>query len=109
MNKLDKILYSLKYTLIEEFGSSCNNISFNNLRKSLEEIEEVISNKSPKDAEYYIISKKGELTEKLILDIYQNCRNTVGIKKAAEYVKNQMLDDLKSQIMRWLYGNNETK
>jgi type I restriction enzyme R subunit len=109
MNKLDKILYSLKYTLIEEFGNSCNNISFNNLRKCLERIEEVISNKSPKDAEYYIISKKSELTINLISDIYENCRNTVDIIKAAEYVRNQMLDDLKSQIMRWLYGNNETE
>ncbi|MGC9108488.1 MAG: hypothetical protein ACP5IE_09935, partial [Infirmifilum sp.] len=108
MRKLDKILYSLKYTLVEEFGNSCNNITFDDLRKSLERIEEEIGHKSPKDAELHIISKMSELKEKLILDIHKNCQSTEITKKAAKLIEDGMLDDLKSQIMRWLYGNSET-
>lgn len=104
MNDIDKILYSIRLALTEEFGESCKEINFNKLINLLEDIKKEIKNKSFKNAEKIIDSKKSELEEQLKKDILGNCKN---IKKGdiSRYIESELVEKIKDQIIRWLYEN----
>jgi len=104
LNNIDKIVYSIRLALTEEYGESCKEISFDGLAAFLNNIKDMIKNKSPKDAEYTIESKKSELEKKLKIDILRKCKN-IKINHLDGYVKDELIENLKSQIMKWLYEN----
>ncbi len=84
-NNIDKIVYSIKLALAEEYGESCKEISFDRLSAFLNDIKDKIKDKSPKDAEYIIESKKSELEKKLKIDILRNCKQ-IKISHLDEYI-----------------------
>jgi hypothetical protein len=103
MNDIDKILYSIRLALTEEFGESCKEINFNKLSDFLNKIKDMIKNKSFKDAKYIIDSKESELEKLLKIDIVKNCKN---IKIEDRYIKVELVEKIKDQIIRLLYEND---
>jgi type I restriction enzyme R subunit len=105
MNDIDKILYSIRLALTEEYGESCKEINFNKLSDFLNKIKDMIKNKSFKDAKYIIDSKESELEKQLKIDILRNCKN-IKIEDIDRYIKNELVEKIKDQIIRWLYEND---
>ena len=103
MNDIDKIIYSIRLALTEEYGESCKEINFDSLSKFLKDIKDIIKNKSLKDAKYIIDSKESELEKRLKIDILRNCKN---IKIEDRYIKSELVEKIKDQIIRWLYEND---
>ena len=105
MNDIDKILYSIRLALTEEYGESCKEINFNKLSDFLNKIKDMIRNKSFKDAKYIIDSKKSELEKRLKIDILRNCKN-IKREDISRYIENELVEKIKDQIIRWLYEND---
>jgi phosphoenolpyruvate carboxylase len=103
INDIDKILHSIRLALTEEYGESCKEISFNKLSKLLEDIKKEIKNKSLENAKKIIDSKESELEKLLKVDILRNCKN---IKIEDRYIKSELVEKIKDQIIRWLYEND---
>jgi len=107
MNDIDKILYSIRLALTEEYGESCKEINFNELSDFLNKIKDIIKNKSLENAKKIIDSKKSELEEQLMIDILRNCKNIKREDKDIErYIESELVEKIKDQIIRWLYEND---
>jgi hypothetical protein len=107
MNDIDKILYSIRLALTEEYGESCKEINFNELSGFLNKIKDIIKNKSLENAKKIIDSKKSELEEHLKIDILRNCKNIKREDKDIErYIEIELVEKIKDQIIRWLYEND---
>jgi hypothetical protein len=104
MNDIDKIIYSIRLALTEGYEESCKEINFNSLSDFLKNIKDMIKNKSFKDAKYIIDSKESELEKRLKIDILKNCKN-IKREDIDRYIKNELIENLKDQIIRWLYKN----
>jgi len=105
MDDIDKILFSIRLALTEEYGESCKEINFNSLSTFLKNIKDMIKNRSFKDAKYIIDSKESELEKRLKVDILKNCRN-IKIEDIDRYIKSELVEKIKDQIIRWLYKND---